>query len=130
VGYAGGHANNPTYKSVCADRTGHAEAVEMTFDPAVVSYEALLDIFWKAHNPTTVNRQGPDVGSQYRSVIFYYTDAQKKAAEASKTALNHSGKLRAPVVTEIVKMTTFWPAEEYHQNYAEKTGSGGCHLPQ
>ena len=129
VGYMGGKTNNPTYQDVCGDETGHAEVVQVEFDPAEVSYEQLLDIFWKNHDPTQLNRQGPDTGAQYRSVIFYETEAQKKAAEESKSALNTSGKYKRPVVTEISPAKTFYRAEEYHQQYLEKRGLASCHLP-
>ncbi len=122
VGYTGGSTPNPTYQQVCSDRTGHAEAVEVTFDPARVSYEQLLDAFWAIHDPTTQDRQGPDIGSQYRSAIFYHSAAQKAAAEASKAALERSGRYKSPVVTEIVPAGTFWRAEEYHQQYVAKRG--------
>lgn len=126
-GYMGGHTKNPTYKNVCSDETGHAETVEVTYDPAIVTYEKLVKWFWKIHNPTTPNRQGPDIGSQYRSVIFYYTPKQKEIAEASKAALNKSGEYNRPVVTEIVPAGTFWRAEEYHQDYYKKHGQV-CHF--
>jgi len=127
VGYTGGHTKNPTYKQVCSDTTGHAEAVQVTFDPTLVTYEQLLDVFWRIHNPTTPNRQGPDVGSQYRSVIFYHSPSQEAAAKASKERLAASGKYgEAPIVTEIVPAATFWRAEEYHQRYMEKHGQAGC----
>lgn len=122
VGYTGGSTPNPTYQQVCSDRTGHAEAVEVTFDPARVSFEQLLDAFWEMHDPTTPNRQGPDVGSQYRSAIFYHSEAQKAAAEASKAALERSRRYKGPVVTEIVPASTFWRAEDYHQQYVAKRG--------
>jgi len=126
VGYTGGHTSNPTYHDVCSGGTGHAEAVEVEFDPARVTYEQLLNVFWDEHDPTTMNRQGPDVGTQYRSAIFYLDEAQKAAAEASKSALDASGKYRNPVVTEITAATTFWPAEDYHQQYLEKRGRATC----
>jgi peptide-methionine (S)-S-oxide reductase len=122
VGYTGGTTPNPTYQQVCGDRTGHAEAVEVTFDPSRVSYEQLLDAFWAMHDPTTPNRQGPDVGSQYRSAIFYHSAEQKAAAEASKAALERSGRYGRPIVTEIVPAATFWRAEDYHQQYVAKRG--------
>lgn len=122
VGYAGGHTKNPTYKQVCSDRTGHAEVVKVIYDPARVSYEKLLDVFWSCHDPTTPNRQGPDIGSQYRSIIMVADDEQKAAAESSKKRLDASGKFRKPIVTEIVPVGTFYPAEEYHQQYFEKKG--------
>ena len=126
-GYTGGHIENPTYEQVCGDRTGHAEAVEVRYDPAEVSYEKLLDAFWELHDPTQVNRQGPDVGSQYRSAIFFLTPEQERLARASKDALEHSGKLQKPVATEITAASHFWPAEEYHQRYLEKHGLAVCH---
>ena len=129
VGYAGGSTDNPTYKDVCTDRTGHAEVVQVTYDPAKVSYEKLLGVLWACHNPTTLNRQGPDVGAQYRSAIFYHTPEQKAAAEASKAKLDRSGSLPGPIVTQIVPAATFWRAEEYHQRYLEKHGRGACNVP-
>jgi len=128
VGYEGGHLENPTYKDVCTDRTGHAEVVEVDFDPAVVSYDKLLDIFWENHDPTTKNRQGPDVGTQYRSAIFYHTPEQQRLAEASKARLEQSGRFSRPIVTEIVPAQTFYRAEEYHQQYLEKRGLASCHI--
>ena len=126
VGYTGGHTPNATYHDVCSGGTGHAEAVEVEFDPARVSYEQLLNVFWEEHDPTTMNRQGPDVGTQYRSGIFYVDDAQRASAEASKAALEASGKYRKPIVTEITAATAFWPAEDYHQQYLEKRGRATC----
>lgn len=126
VGYTGGHTANPTYQEVCSDATGHAEAILVTYDPAEISYEDLLKVFWDNHNPTTLNRQGPDVGTQYRSAIFYHSDAQKAAAEASKTAM--AGRFPRPIVTEIVPAAPFYPAEEYHQRYLEKRGLASCHI--
>jgi peptide-methionine (S)-S-oxide reductase len=128
VGYMGGTLDNPTYKDVCSDRTGHAEVVHLTYDPARVSYDVLLDLFWRIHDPTTPNRQGPDFGSQYRSVIFYYTPEQEAAARASKDRLQKSGRYRSPIVTEITAAPAFWRAEEYHQRYAEKRGIKSCHI--
>ena len=128
VGYLGGTLENPTYHDVCTDTTGHAEVVEVRYDPAKVSYEQLLDVFWKVHDPTTLNRQGPDVGTQYRSAIFYHDDEQKTAAQASKAALEASGRFRRPVVTEITPASTFYRAEDYHQRYLEKRGRSSCHL--
>jgi peptide methionine sulfoxide reductase msrA/msrB len=128
VGYSGGTKKNPTYKEVCTDQTGHAEVLRVEYDPAVVSYDQLLDVFWKSHDPTQRNRQGPDVGTQYRSVIFFHTPEQQQAALASKAALEKSGKLRRPIATEIVPAAEFWRAEEYHQRYHEKHG-GTCPLP-
>ena len=126
VGYAGGKTENPTYEDVCTDETGHAEVVQVEFDPAVVSYEKLLDVFWSSHNPTTLNRQGPDVGSQYRSVIFYHSPEQRAVAEASKAALEKSGKFRSAIVTQIEPAPKFYRAEEYHQRYLEKRGRSHC----
>lgn len=120
VGYIGGSKDNPTYREVCSGTTGHAEAVQVTFDADQISYGDLLRVFWKKHDPTTPNRQGNDVGSQYRSAIFYHTEGQKEEAEASKT--EHQQSHSRPIVTQIVAATTFWPAEEYHQRYLEKGG--------
>lgn len=122
VGYTGGVTEDPTYREVCSDTTGHAEAVELEFNPEVVSYDALLDLFWEMHNPTTLNRQGPDIGSQYRSAIFYHNPSQEQAAIASKSRWKESGRFTNPIVTEIVPATTFYPAEEYHQKYNLKHG--------
>jgi peptide-methionine (S)-S-oxide reductase len=116
-GYAGGKAADPSYEEVCTGATGHAEVTQILFDPGVIRFEDLLDVFWEAHDPTTLNRQGADVGTQYRSIILYNSEAQKAAAEKSKAALASSGKYRNPIVTEIVPLTTFYKAEEYHQNY-------------
>jgi peptide-methionine (S)-S-oxide reductase len=122
VGYMGGTTEEPTYPDVCTGRTGHAEVVEVVYDPERVSYDHLLEVFWQIHNPTTRDRQGPDVGSQYRSVIFTHSPEQEQAARASKERLERSGRLRRPVVTEIRPAGTFWPAEEYHQRFFEKQG--------
>ena len=122
VGYTGGRLENPTYHAVCSDRTGHAEAVEIEFDPAVISYEKLLDLFWELHDPTTVNRQGPDVGSQYRSAIFFDSPEQEATAKASKERLQASGHYSRPIATEIKPSSEFYRAEEYHQQYEEKQG--------
>ena len=122
VGYIGGQLSNPTYEEVCTDKTGHAEAVEVEYDPDEISYEKLLDVFWNNHNPTTLNRQGPDVGIQYRSVILYHNDEQKEIAEISKQKLDKSGQYGRPVVTEIVSTPIFYKAEEYHQKYFKKHG--------
>src|SRR5213593_4586258 len=122
VGYTGGNFANPTYKDVCTDGTGHAEAVEVNFDPAKISYERLLDVFWENHDPTQLNRQGPDVGSQYRSAIFFHSPEQEAAARASKAKQEASGRYRRPIVTQIVPAARFWRAEEYHQRYNEKHG--------
>jgi peptide-methionine (S)-S-oxide reductase len=128
VGYSGGHTENPTYEQVCTDRTGHAEVVQVEYDPEKVSYEQLLDVFFNCHNPTTLNRQGPDVGTQYRSAIFYHTPEQEQAAIAAKAALDASAKYGRPVVTFIEPAATFYRAEEYHQRYIEKTGRDSCHI--
>jgi len=128
VGYAGGKTENPTYEDVCTDETGHAEVVQVTFDPAKASYQQLLDVFWNSHNPTTLNRQGPDVGTQYRSVIFYHSPEQKAAALASKEKLEKSGKFGRPIVTQIEPAPKFYRAEEYHQRYLEKRGLAACHI--
>ena len=125
-GYIGGHTPDPTYQDVCTDRTGHAEAVEVEFDPAKISYDQLLGAFWSLHDPTTPNRQGPDVGTQYRSAIFYHDAEQEKAAIASRERAQKSGRFRRPVVTEIVQAPKFFPAEEYHQRYYEKHNLRGC----
>jgi peptide methionine sulfoxide reductase msrA/msrB len=130
VGFMGGHFKNPSYKDVCSDETGHAEIVQIEYDPKVISYEELLDIFWDIHDPTTINRQGPDVGSQYRSVIFYYNAGQETIARASREKLNKSGKFKGSIATEIVPAKEFYKAEEYHQRYYEKQGiEPVCHLP-
>ncbi|MCC7565510.1 MAG: peptide-methionine (S)-S-oxide reductase MsrA [Methanomicrobiaceae archaeon] len=122
VGYTGGATENPRYEDVCTGQTGHAEAVEVVYDPSIVSYDELLQVFWKIHNPTTKNRQGLDIGSQYRSAIFYHNEEQKAAAEASKERLRRSGRYRREIVTEIVPASAFYRAEEYHQQYLEKLG--------
>lgn len=127
-GYEGGHTANPTYKEVCTDGTGHAEAVEIDYDPAAISYDRLLEVFWSIHDPTQVNRQGPDVGTQYRSVIFFHTPEQEQAARASKAQLEASGKFRRPVATQIEPAQTFYRAEEYHQQYLAKRGLKHCHI--
>ena len=126
VGYAGGTKENPSYEDVCTDRTGHAEVVEIDFNPAEISYEQLLEVFWSNHNPTTLNRQGPDVGKQYRSVVFYHSPEQKAAAEAAKERLQNSGRFSKPVVTEIEPASKFWRAEEYHQQYLKNRGQTHC----
>lgn len=128
VGYLGGTLTDPTYEAVCTGRTGHAEVVEVEFDPARVSYEKLLDVFWNCHNPTTLNRQGPDVGSQYRSAVFFHTPTQEAAALASKAQLDASGRFPRPIVTEITPATTFYRAEDYHQQYLAKRGRASCHI--
>lgn len=126
VGYIGGALPEPTYKDVCSGRTGHAEAVQVEFDPAIVSYSQLLDQFFQLHDPTTLNRQGPDHGTQYRSAIFYHSAEQRAAAEAAKEKWNHSERFRHPVVTQIAEAGTFWDAEDYHQRYLEKRGQTHC----
>jgi peptide-methionine (S)-S-oxide reductase len=128
AGYLGGTLPNPTYEDVCTGRTGHAEVVEVTYDPSQVSYDDLLNVFWSSHDPTTLNRQGPDRGTQYRSAIFYHDEAQKAAATASKTAWDSSGKFPRPIVTEITPASPFYRAEEYHQRYLEKRGLASCHV--
>lgn len=128
VGYMGGSTPHPTYEEVCSDASGHAEVLQMTFDPDQISYQKLLDVFWNNHNPTTLNRQGPDVGTQYRSVIFFHTPEQETMARASKEALEGSRRFSQPIVTEIVPASVFHRAEEYHQRYLEKRGLGTCHL--
>ncbi len=129
VGYMGGSLDDPTYKDVCTDQTGHAEVVQIEFDPTVISYNQLLEIFWSSHNPTTLNRQGPDFGKQYRSVIFYYNDVQKQEAEKMMSELENSGTFKDPIVTQIIPAETFWKAEEYHQKYYHKKGiKKACNL--
>jgi peptide-methionine (S)-S-oxide reductase len=128
VGYEGGSLEDPTYEDVCTDRTGHAEAVEVEYDPERVSYDRLLDIFWDNHDPTQKNRQGPDVGTQYRSAIFFHDAEQERAARASKESRERSGGYRRPIVTEIVPASTFWKAEDYHQQYLEKRGLSSCKI--
>jgi peptide-methionine (S)-S-oxide reductase len=128
VGYTGGATENPTYEQVCTDRTGHAEAVEVEFDPARVAYDRLLDVFWDEHDPTQKNRQGPDVGTQYRTAIFFHSPEQEAAATASRDRLGKSGRFARPIVTEIVPAAKFWPAEEYHQRYLEKRGLATCKI--
>jgi peptide-methionine (S)-S-oxide reductase len=128
VGYTGGTAKNPSYKEVCTGRTGHAEAVEVDFDPTKVSYPQLLAVFWKSHDPTTMNRQGPDVGTQYRSAIFYHDAEQGEEARASKAALEKDHAFKRPIVTEITLASEFYRAEDYHQQYFEKQGIRSCHI--
>jgi peptide-methionine (S)-S-oxide reductase len=127
-GYSGGNMKNPTYEDVCSGKTGHAEVVQVEYDPQEVSYEELLDVFWNNHNPTQVNRQGPDVGYQYRSVIFYHNEKQKETAMKSKEKLDKSGKWKSPIATSIEPVSTFYKAEEYHQKYLEKHGMSSCHI--
>ncbi|MBI2655564.1 peptide-methionine (S)-S-oxide reductase MsrA [Candidatus Woesearchaeota archaeon] len=126
VGYSGGNMGNPTYEDVCSDETGHAEAVEVIYNPEKVSYEKLLDVFWQNHNPTQLNRQGPDVGTQYRSAVFYHNENQKKAAE--KSLKEQQKKYKDKIVTEIKPAAAFHRAEEYHQQYLEKRGLSTCHI--
>jgi methionine-S-sulfoxide reductase len=128
VGYTGGSVENPTYQQVKTGKTGHAEAVQIKFDPNVLSYEVLLDYFWRMHDPTTLNRQGVDVGSQYRSAIFYHNEKQREAAEKSKSKFDQSGVFERKAVTQIVPATAFYKAEEYHQNYFARTGGSVCHI--
>jgi peptide-methionine (S)-S-oxide reductase len=128
VGYSGGNLKNPSYHDVCTDTTGHAEVVQVEYDPAVVSYDDLLNVFWENHDPTTLNRQGPDIGRQYRSAIFFHTPEQEAAARASKARLEESGRFRRPIVTQIEPAAEFWRAEEYHQQYLEKRGLASCHI--
>jgi peptide-methionine (S)-S-oxide reductase len=127
-GYSGGHMPNPTYKDVCTDETGHAEVVQVTIDPAKVGYEQLLAAFWEMHDPTQVNRQGPDFGTQYRTAVFFHSPEQEAAAKQSKAALDASGKFKRPIATEITPASTFYRAEEYHQKYLEKRGAASCHF--
>jgi len=129
VGYTGGQTENPTYKEVCTDRTGHAEAVEVDFDPKQVSYRELLAVFFQSHDPTQMNRQGPDYGTQYRSAIFFHDAEQETEAREAKAALGKSGIFKRPIVTQIVPATDFYRAEEYHQRYFEKNGIRACHIP-
>ncbi len=128
VGYIGGMTEHPTYRDVCTGRTGHAEAVEVTFDPSRVGYEQLLDVFWANHDPTQLNRQGPDVGTQYRSAVFFHDEAQEKAARASKDRLESSERYPRAIATEITLAPAFWSAEEYHQRYLEKRGLATCRI--
>jgi peptide-methionine (S)-S-oxide reductase len=126
-GYSGGHTENPTYKDVCTDETGHAEVVQVTYDPAKVSFERLLEVFWTMHDPTQVNRQGPDFGSQYRTAIFFHSPEQEATAKRVKAELNAGGKFKRPIATEITAAGPFYRAEEYHQKYLEKRGAASCH---
>jgi len=128
VGYAGGHLKNPSYRDVCSGTTGHAEVVQVEYDPATVAYDDLLNVFWENHDPTTLNRQGPDVGSQYRSAVFFHMPEQEAAARASKERLEKSGRYKRQVVTQIEPASEFWRAEEYHQQYLEKRGLASCHI--
>ena len=128
VGYLGGTMTNPTYRDVCSGRTGHAEVVQVTYDPESITYDDLLTVFWDNHNPTTMNRQGPDIGTQYRSAIFYHDDEQKATAISSKDERDRSGRLGKPIVTEITAATEYYEAEDYHQQYLEKRGMSSCHI--
>jgi peptide-methionine (S)-S-oxide reductase len=128
VGYTGGKTESPTYKEVCTDRTGHAEAVEVDYDPAKVSYQQLLNVFWENHDPTQLNRQGPDWGTQYRSAVFYHSPEQAAEAQASKEALEKAHRYSKPIVTQIAPAVAFYPAEDYHQQYLEKRGLATCHI--
>ena len=128
VGYAGGTLKNPTYKDVCTDKTRHAEVVQVEYDPSQVSYEDLLNVFWRIHDPTQLNRQGPDVGAQYRSLIFFHTPQQEAAAQASKERLQKSGAFKKPIATEILPAPVFYRAEDYHQQYLEKRGMAHCRI--
>lgn len=128
AGYSGGTTERPTYEDVCRHGTGHAEVVDVTFDPERVSYQQLLDVFFTSHDPTQLNRQGPDVGDQYRSVIFVHGDAQQQLAEAARDRWQASGRYRKPIVTRIEPAQPFWPAEDYHQRYLEKRGLASCHV--
>ena|SRR5712692_2553336 len=127
AGYTGGKLRNPTYHDVCSDKTGHAEAIQVEYDPAEVSYEKLLEVFWSIHNPTTLDRQGPDIGSQYRSMIAYHSTEQEEIARNSKGVLDRSGRFKNKIVTEIVPASTFYKAEEYHQKYYMQSGGGSCY---
>lgn len=128
VGYMGGHTESPSYREVCTDRTGHAEVVQLTYEDAIVSYDHLLEVFWSSHDPTQKNRQGPDVGTQYRTAIFYHDDEQRSTAERSRAALDASGRLSRPVATLVEKAGPFWRAEDYHQKYLQKKGLDTCHI--
>jgi peptide-methionine (S)-S-oxide reductase len=128
VGYTGGHTDNPTYPEVCSHTSGHAEVAEVTFDPELVTYEQLLDLFWRIHDPTQLDRQGPDIGDQYRSAIYFHSPEHEKAALTSRD--DAQPEFSRPIVTEITAVPRFWPAEEYHQRYFEKHGVAGCHVPR
>lgn len=128
VGYEGGALERPTYQQVCTDRTGHAEVLEISFDPEQVSYQKLLDVFFSAHNPTQLNRQGPDRGTQYRSAIFYHSPEQQQTASDTIARLTAGHQFSQPIVTQVVPAAAFWPAEEYHQKYLEKRGMANCHI--
>lgn len=128
VGYMGGHTESPTYRDVCTDRTGHAEVVQVTYDDTMVDYEKLLDVFWMSHDPTQKNRQGPDVGTQYRTAVFYHDEEQRSTAERSRNAMDASGRFKRPIATLLEKAGPFWRAEEYHQKYLQKKGLDTCHI--
>ncbi len=128
VGYMGGTRDRPSYRQVCTGRTGHAEVVQVTYDPERLGYDDVLAVFWDNHDPTTLNRQGPDVGTQYRSAVFFHDEAQEKAARRSIEELEASGRFRRPIVTEVTAAATFWPAEDYHQQYLEKRGLSTCRI--
>jgi peptide-methionine (S)-S-oxide reductase len=128
VGYMGGHTESPTYRDVCTDRTGHAEVVQVTYDDSMVGYEQLLDVFWMSHDPTQKNRQGPDVGTQYRTAIFYHDEEQRSTAERSKKEMDASGRFKRPIATLVERAGPFWRAEEYHQKYLQKKGLDTCHI--
>jgi len=128
VGYEGGNLDNPSYRDVCTDATGHAEVVEVDYDPGKVSFEQLLDLFFELHDPTQLNRQGPDWGTQYRSVVFYHSPEQEAAAKATIARLTDEKRFRKPIVTQVVPAQTFWRAEDYHQKYLEKRGAVSCHI--
>ncbi|MZG30172.1 MAG: peptide-methionine (S)-S-oxide reductase MsrA [Nitrospinae bacterium] len=127
VGYTGGTTKNPTYEDVCTGRTGHAEVVHMEFDPNIISFDELLEVLWTCHDPTTLNRQGPDIGTQYRSAIFFHSPEQEVSAKASRDKADQSGRFNAPIVTEITPASEYYIAEDYHQKYLEKRGMGSCH---
>ena len=129
VGFMGGTTANPSYREVCGGRTRHAEVVHLEYDPSRISYDELLEAFWGCHDPTTLNRQGPDVGDQYRSAVFYHSPEQEASARASKDRLDAAGRFRSPIVTAIEPASTFWRAEEYHQRYLEKQGAAACRVP-
>ncbi len=128
VGYTGGHIDHPTYEQVCSHTTGHAEAVKISFDPSRISYEKLLEQFFRMHDPTQLNRQGPDIGDNYRSAIFYLNERQRTAAQKIIDGLDKSGEYKSPIVTTLEAASQWWPAEEYHQKYTERTGLGACHI--
>ncbi len=128
VGYMGGHTESPTYRDVCTDRTGHAEVVQLTYDDSVISFDGLLDVFWNSHDPTQRNRQGPDVGTQYRTAIFYHDEEQRSVAERSIATMDASGRFKRPIATLVERSGPFWKAEEYHQKYLQKKGLDTCHI--